>query len=56
MILHLISIIPYTYYSFVDYLGTLVLIPLGVKAKIYGMIVIYQLYYHDENIELKIKF
>ena len=55
MLLHLIIIILYTYYSFVEALATLILIPLIEKYTIYGMVVLYQLWYHDENIKLKRK-
>ena len=56
MLLHLISITPYTYYSFVEALPTLILLPLVEKSTIYGLIIIYQLWHHDENIKLRIKF
>ena len=36
-------------------LETLVLISLVEGNKIYGMVIIYQLWYHDENIEMKRK-
>ena len=40
MLLHLIRIIPHTYYSFFKALGTLILIPLVEKDIIYGIIII----------------
>ena len=55
ILLQLIRIIPYTYYSFVEALATLILIPLLDKITIYGMIIIYQLWYNDENTKPKRK-
>ena len=53
MLINLIIIIPYNYYSFVEELVTSILVPLVQKATIYGMIIIYQILYHDENIKPK---
>ena len=36
-------------------LATLILLPLVEKYKIYDIIIIYQLWYHDENIKPKRK-
>ena len=53
--LQFISIIPYTCYSYVKVLATLTLITLLDQAEIYGIVIIYQLCYHDENIKPKRK-
>ena len=55
MIFHLISIITYNYYSCVEALSTLILVPLIYRATRYVIIINYELCYHDENIKTKIK-